>query len=82
MTLDASEVSLTSAECAQYLGVSVRRFCQLAQAAKLRRVARGLVRLDHFNKFLAKMRPRLPRLDTVQALDAWRASQHGKGVAE
>lgn len=76
-----ADASITCAECAQYLGVTPRRFHQLAVVARLRPTRRGLYRLDHFNKFIAKMRPRLPRLDTVQALDAWRASQHAKEVA-
>lgn len=80
MSLEPSDVSITCAECAQYLGVSARRFHQLATVARLRPTRRGLYRLDHFNKFLAKMRPKAARLDTVQALDAWRSSQHGKGV--
>lgn len=81
MSLEPSDLCMTAPECAQYLGVTMRRFHQLAVVARLRPTRRGLYRLDHFNKFLAKMRPRLPRLDTVQALDAWRSSQHGQEVA-
>lgn len=71
-TYNLYEHSVTASECARYLSVSARRFHQLAKAAKLRPVRRGLYRLDQFNKFLARMRPTLPRLDTVAKLDAWR----------
>lgn len=61
MMLEPQDMFLTMNEVASYVSKTVQSLYGYR------------VRLDDFNKFLAKKFPRLARLDTVADLDAWRA---------
>jgi hypothetical protein len=73
MMLEPQDMFMTMQEVASYVSKTVQSLYGYRSRRLLTIRTRGRVRLDDFNKFLAKKFPRLARLDTVADLDAWRA---------
>jgi hypothetical protein len=72
-TLEPKEVCLTLREVCAYTGRTPQSISTYIRSKLLVKTGWATVTLHNFNKFLARKFPRLQRLDTVEALDAWRA---------
>lgn len=69
--IEVTDCYLTLAEVCRY--VRKTQQCVLIHRKQgLLRTTGKRVRLDHFNRYLARKYPLLPRLNSVAELDAWR----------
>lgn len=75
-----TEVFLSMKDVARYVGRTPQAVMQHRATGLLRCRTKAMVRLDDFNRYLAKKYPQLPRLESATAVDEWRAK--GSPVAE